>query len=296
MKTALVTDSLFFNHETGPGHPERAARLRAVLDALQDLDLVRIPARDATYDEIARAHDPAHAPHIAGQLRDGARQLDNDTVVGPGSLEAALRAAGAALALGEAWLEGHVDNGFAAVRPPGHHATPSRAMGFCLFNNVAILARMLAAAGRRVAIFDWDVHHGNGTQDIFFNDASVGYASVHQAPLYPGTGRATEVGAGNILNRPLPAGTRGDAYVALVQDEIIPWLEERAPDVVLISAGFDAHTRDPLGGMEVEAEHFAQMTKDLMRWPCLSVLEGGYDLDGLAESARAHVMALTAGA
>ena len=227
------------------------------------------------------------------RIAGGATHLDADTSVCPASFRAAVRSAGAALALGEAWLAGRIEAGFSCARPPGHHACRALAMGFCIFNNVAVLARFLHAAGKAVAILDWDVHHGNGTQDIFWDDAEVGYCSLHQSPLYPGTGYADETGAGNILNLPLRGGSGRSEYLAEIDSRVIPWLEDRAPDVLLVSAGFDAHIRDPLAGMGLVDDDFAEFTRRLgARWPILGLLEGGYDLEGLSTSVRAHLQAL----
>ncbi len=303
MKTGLVTDPLFRRHDTGPGHPERIARHDAVLDGLEGLPLTPIEPRDATRPELAAAHTNAYIDAVKQRIEEGATHLDGDTAVCADSYAAATRAAGAALALGEALLDGRIEAGFAAVRPPGHHATPNQAMGFCLFNNIAVLARYLQAHGRRVAIVDWDVHHGNGTQDIFWNDPAVRYCSLHQSPLYPGTGAAQETGAdndGHILNIPLPAGSDGDTYRQAFEEGVIPWLKRTdgdasgIPDILLVSAGFDAHQDDPLAQMNLTANDFAEFTRMLLALsrPTLSLLEGGYDLDGLRDSARAHVEVL----
>ena len=292
MRTGYVTDDLFARHDTGSGHPERPERLRAVQKRLAPLDLLPVAPRDATHAEILAAHDEAYVDFVEERIRSGARMLDADTVVCPDSLPAAIRAAGAGLALAEAWLGGEIEAGFACIRPPGHHATPSRAMGFCLFNNIAILARFLTAAGKRTAILDWDVHHGNGTQDIFWDDAAVGYLSLHQSPLWPGSGRRDETGAGNIKNVPMPPGSGDAEYLAAFEREVEPWLAERNPDVLLVSAGFDAHRNDPLANQELSTEVFAEFTRRILGRPILSLLEGGYDLEGLASSAAAHVAAL----
>ncbi|MHC4971125.1 MAG: histone deacetylase family protein [Planctomycetota bacterium] len=292
MRTGLVTDPVFVRHLTGPGHPERPERLPAVLDALEGLELVQVAPRDASRAELEAAHDAEYVTRLEERIAQGSGHLDADTVVCRDSYAAAVRAAGAALALGEAWLAGDVETGFACVRPPGHHACRARAMGFCLFNNVAVLARFLQAAGKRVCILDWDVHHGNGTQDIFWKDEEVGYCSLHQFPFYPGTGAAHETGAGNILNVPLAAGSGSAEYRAAFEKEVVPWLDARAPDVVLVSAGFDAHARDPLAQMRLQADDYAAFTRMLLDRPLLSLLEGGYDLEGLASSARAHLEVL----
>jgi acetoin utilization deacetylase AcuC-like enzyme len=293
MRTGLVSDPLFLRHRTGPGHPERPERLPAILRALEGLDLVPVAARDATRGELEGVHEPSYVDGIRRAIAAGVPELDADTAVCPDSYAAAVRAAGAGLALGEALLEGRIEAGFAAVRPPGHHACPARAMGFCIFNNVAILARFLSRHGKRVAILDWDVHHGNGTQDIFWNDASVRFLSLHQYPLWPMSGRRDERGQGNIVNIPLPPGSGDAEYLAAFDNEVVPWLEEGAPDVLLVSAGFDAHAADPLAQQRLSTEAFAHFTRRVARRPVLSLLEGGYDLDALAASVRAHVEALT---
>jgi len=293
--TGFVDDRLFDAHRTGPGHPERPERLAAVRRAAEGLPLRRIEARDAAPAELERAHDRDYLAWLEGAIAKGAGSLDPDTAVCAESWDAAVRAAGAGLALGEAWLAGTIDNGFACVRPPGHHAERRRAMGFCLLGNVAILAYALREAGKRVAIVDWDVHHGNGTQDILWNEPGIGFLSLHQWPLYPGTGGERETGCGNIRNIPMPAGSGDAEYGAAFDATVMPWLEERAPDVVLVSAGFDAHARDPLASQELSSGAFGDFTTRLMRWPVLALLEGGYDLVALEESVRATLGALCGG-
>jgi acetoin utilization deacetylase AcuC-like enzyme len=294
VRTGLATDPVFARHLTGPGHPERPERLSAILEGLEGLELAEVAPRDATRAELETAHAADYVAWLGERIARGAGHLDADTVVCPDSYAAAVRAAGAALALGEAWLAGDVETGFACVRPPGHHACRGRAMGFCLFNNVAVLARFLHANGKRVCIVDWDVHHGNGTQDIFWTDPEVGYCSLHQFPFYPGSGGPQETGAGNILNVPLSAGSGSAEYRAAFEERVLPWLDARAPDVVCVSAGFDAHARDPLAQMRLTADDFAAFTRMLLERPLLSVLEGGYDLEGLASSVRAHLEVLCA--
>ncbi|MFI5401457.1 MAG: histone deacetylase family protein [Planctomycetota bacterium] len=292
MRTGLVSDPVFLRHLTGPGHPERPERLPAVLKALEGLDLVPVAPRDATRGELEGVHEPAYIDAVKEAVAAGATELDADTAVSRDSYAAAVRAAGAGLALAEAWLEGRIEAGFAAVRPPGHHACPAKSMGFCLFGNVAIVARFLTARGKRVSILDWDVHHGNGTQEIFWDDPSVRFLSLHQYPLWPMSGRREERGAGNIFNIPMPPGSGDEEYLAAFDREVVPWLEDGEPDVLLVSAGFDAHARDPLAQQQLSTEAFALFTKKVARQPVLSFLEGGYDLSALAASARAHVEAL----
>jgi acetoin utilization deacetylase AcuC-like enzyme len=295
LRTAFLHDSLFGRHDTGEGHPERPQRLDAILERTKDLPLIRIEPRDATVAELETVHAEAYPALIRQRVESGASRLDADTTISADSYAAAVRAAGAALRLGEAWLGGEIDAGFAAVRPPGHHACPARPMGFCLFNNVALLARFLHGRGKRVCVVDWDVHHGNGTQEILWGDAEIGFCSLHQFPFYPGTGTESETGAGNVLNVPLTAGCDGDDYRSAFDSRVLPWIESRAPEVILVSAGFDAHARDPLAEMLLDAEDYAWFTRALIGRPILSLLEGGYDLQGLGDSVRAHLEALLAG-
>ncbi len=297
-----------FDHLTGTGHPERPERLRAILDLLARRPLAGLERREAppaSREQIARAHAPAYIEAtLAAVPTEGLRHLDPDTVVSPGSGEAALRAAGAAVAAVDAVLGGEARRAFCCMRPPGHHAEPRRAMGFCLFDNIAIgalHARHAHGIGR-IAIFDFDVHHGNGTQAIFREDAATLFCSTHQWPLYPGTGREEETGvAGNILNRTFPPGTGSAVWRRVVAAEMLPRIEAFAPELVMISAGFDAHAEDPLAGMMLLEEDFAWITAELVALAerhaagrVVSVLEGGYNLDALARSLRAHLEALGA--
>ena len=306
MTVALFSHPACLDHDTGPMHPERPDRLRAVLAALEAEEvalLLRQTAPAATVAQIARAHPERYVEAIL-EIRPGAGErlaLDADTMMSAGSAEAALRAAGAAVAAVDAVLGGAVRRAFCAVRPPGHHAERARPMGFCLFNSVAVAARHAQTQWglSRVAIVDFDVHHGNGTQDIFQADPSVFFASSHQMPLYPGTGDPSERGVGNILNVALPAGTDGARFLAAWHERIIPAVLDFAPELLLVSAGFDAHRRDPLAGLAVETKDFGALTTALCtaaQSSCngrvVSMLEGGYDLDALAASAAAHVRAL----
>ena len=304
MTVLLYTHAACLAHDPGPGHPESPARLRAVLEAL-DADrfaaLDRIEAPRATRAQLERAH---HAELVADVFasapREGYARLDPDTAMSPESLEAALRAAGAACAGVDALIDGRAQRVFCAVRPPGHHATPDTAMGFCLFNNVAVgAAHALARGLQRVAIVDFDVHHGNGTQDIFWNDARVLYASTHQWPLYPGTGAREETGAGNIVNAPLAPRSGSAEFRTALRETVLPALHAFRPQLVMISAGFDAHRLDPLADLALEAADYAWVTGELVEIAqkyahgrLLSTLEGGYSLSALRDSTAAHVAAL----
>jgi len=294
--TAIVTDARMLAHDPGRGHPERPDRLRAVIDHLEDArELVRLEARPATREELALVHPPAHIDRIAASAGRPRVMFDSDTATSPGSYQAALLAAGSLLVLCEAILAGEVANGFAAVRPPGHHAERDRPMGFCLFNNVAIAAAWLRQRGvERVAIIDWDLHHGNGTQHAFEADPSVLYVSTHQYPFYPGTGAAEEVGvgqgAGRTVNLPFPAAFGDAEYIRAFQEIITPIVRQFAPHFVLISAGFDCDHRDPLGSMQVTPAGFSAMAKacvDLAQESAAgrvaAILEGGYDLRAIIE-------------
>jgi acetoin utilization deacetylase AcuC-like enzyme len=305
LTTALYTHPACLAHDMGRGHPERPARLQAILDALEAPGFASLDRREAppaSIEQIATVHD---RDYVEGLLRAvpkaGLTQLDPDTALSPHSGEAALRAAGAVAAAVDAVATGEVANAFCAVRPPGHHAERAAAMGFCLFNNVAIGAmrgRLRHGLGR-VAVMDFDVHHGNGTQHMFENDASLFYASTHQWPLYPGTGASEERGVGNICNAPLPAGAGSAEFRAAMSREVLPAIAAFKPDLLMISAGFDAHRADPLAALELETEDFAWATAELMAVAAeccagrvVSTLEGGYDLAALATSAAAHVRTL----
>ncbi|WP_329741312.1 histone deacetylase family protein [Dyella sp. A6] len=301
----LYTHPACLRHDTGPGHPESPARLSAVLRAL-DHDrfaaLDRVEAPRATREQLLRVHRSAHVANILDTaVTDGSRRLDEDTVMSPGSAEAALRAAGAAVAAVDAVLAGEALHAFCAVRPPGHHATPDRAMGFCLFDNVAVgAAHALAVHGlKRVAIADFDVHHGNGTQAIFEREPRVLFLSSHQSPLYPETGREDERGVGNVVNGCLSAGDGSYAFRETWDGLLLPRLHAFKPQLVMVSAGFDAHRDDPLADLQLAAEDYAWLTAklvDLARSHAgnrlVSTLEGGYDLQALAACTAAHVTEL----
>ncbi len=298
--TALYAHPAFGGHVTPPGHPERVDRLRAVEAGVQGLALARHEAPLAALEEVTRCHPQSYADRVAAALpAQGWAQLDGDTFLSPGSLEAALRAVGGAAAAVDAALTGADTTAFVACRPPGHHAETATAMGFCLFGTVAIAAkRALDHHGlSRVAIVDFDVHHGNGTQDLMWEEARCLFASSHQMPLYPGTGSPREVGAhGQIVNAPLPEGSGGARMRQVYDSVIFPRLVAWQPELILISAGFDAHADDPLAGLEWQAEDYAWLTRricdiaaDCAGGRVVSCLEGGYDLGALTESVAAHV-------
>jgi acetoin utilization deacetylase AcuC-like enzyme len=305
MTTALYTHAAFLQHDTGPGHPERIQRLAAVLQAVKAPEFESVTWREAPLAEIAqieRVHDADYVRHaLASVPEQGWVHLDGDTVMSPGSGEAALRAAGAVTAAVDAVLKGEFKNAFCAVRPPGHHAERDVAMGFCIFNNVAVgAAEAQAVHGlERVAVMDFDVHHGNGTQHMFDHDPNLFFASTHQMPLYPGTGARAERGVGNICNAPLPPGAGSDEFRAAMEKIVLPAIEAFRPELIMISAGFDAHRRDPLASLEFETEdyHWATARLCALAESCcggrvVSTLEGGYDLAALGESAAAHLAAL----
>ena len=292
-------------HDTGPGHPERPERLSVVSDALHaglpELDWCHAPR--ASRGQLLRAHTPALLEQVLGTQPAERTLLDPDTVLSPHSAEAALRAAGAVVAAVDAVLGGRTTRAFCAVRPPGHHATANIAMGFCLFNNIAVGAlHALDAHGlERVAIVDFDVHHGNGTQAIFEHDRRVLFASSHQVPLYPGTGTADEIGDGNIVNAPLPADAGSAEFRAAWSQRLLPAVDAFKPQLLMISAGFDGHRLDPLAQLQLETADFAWLSAELVALAerccggrIVSTLEGGYDLTALAESSVAHVRALLA--
>lgn len=299
----LFTHSHMVAHNAGEGHPERPARLTAVLDALQDASLGRDrrESTEASVIDLERVHPANHVARLlAAEPETGFNQLDADTVLAPGSLRAGRLAAGAPIDAVRAIAAGEMTRAFAAVRPPGHHAEPDKAMGFCLFSNVAIAARVAQSLGMaRVAVVDFDVHHGNGTQAAFEEDDSLFLASIHQSPLYPGTGAASETGVGNIVNAPIAPHAAREHWRSAFSGTLMPALDDFAPDLILMSAGFDAHRRDPLAHQSLEAEDFAWATRavlEIARRRCggkvVSSLEGGYDLEGLGRSAVAHVQAL----
>jgi acetoin utilization deacetylase AcuC-like enzyme len=311
MPIAIVHHPVFEKHDTGFGHPERPERYRVVIDTLQsdpDLwkDVVEVEAAEAKRTDIQACHTPQHFKHVEEAVREGRGYLDADTMVSGDSLAAALRGAGGSCQGIDLIMEAVAKNAFVPARPPGHHATPDRAMGFCLFNNAGVAARYAQKRYKeieRVAILDWDVHHGNGTQGIFYDDPSIFYFSMHQYPWYPGTGSRAETGQGRgrgfTLNVPLKALTpTGDQRRAF--DSAIGEIASKfTPDLVIISAGFDAHADDPLGQLLLTDADFVQMTRVVKQWAAeccggriLSCMEGGYNLDSLGDTVKAHVREL----
>ncbi len=305
MSTLLLTHPACLGHDAGPGHPERPSRLRAILRALEAPEfegLLRAEAPAATLEALGRVHSPEYVRRILDAVpASGFVEVGEDTVLSPGSGEAALRAAGAVCAAVEAVILGKATNAFCAVRPPGHHAERERAMGFCLFNNVLVGARHAQTfpGVERVAILDFDLHHGNGTQAAVEDDSSLFYGSTHQYPLYPGTGSSRETGLGNVVNVPLFMRTDGEGFRRAFSERILPGLADFVPNLLIISAGFDAHRADPMGDLEVGEEDFAWATARFRRFAedycggrLVSVLEGGYNLDVLAACAASHVREL----
>lgn len=304
MTLALYTHPDMLDHRPGDSHPENPARLTAVLDALADSG-VAMKTHDASevgIDDLLRVHPRSYLEAVlaAAPAPGGRALLDPDTVLASGSLRAARLAAGAVVDAVKAVAAGEGNRAFCAVRPPGHHAEPDAAMGFCVFSSVAVAARVAQAHGlARVAIVDFDVHHGNGTQAAFADDPTVLFASMHQRPLYPGTGAAAETGVGNIVNVPVEPFAPRDQWRSLFEAQVLPAVDAFAPDIILISAGFDAHARDPLAHQQLEEEDYAWMTRAVVglaagsaRGRVVSSLEGGYDLQALGRSAAAHARAL----
>jgi acetoin utilization deacetylase AcuC-like enzyme len=298
LNTAYVYDPVYLEHDL-PSHPENARRLQRILGVLEEEGLLErlthLNPRPATDKELERVHMPEHVARVRRVAESGGGNLDADTYVAPRSYDAALMAAGGLVRAVEAVLTGEIDNVFALVRPPGHHATPSRAMGFCLFNNVAVAARAALADGgvERVFIVDFDVHHGNGTEAVFAGDPAVFYASTHQYPYYPGTGHWSEVGSGvgegSVLDVPLPPGVGDAGYARIFSELVLPLAERFDPDLILVSAGYDAHWNDPLAQMNLSLGGYAWLERELVaaatrlcEGRIVFALEGGYQLDVLA--------------
>jgi acetoin utilization deacetylase AcuC-like enzyme len=308
MKTALVTHEACLGHVVPPGHPEHSGRLESVLAALNASEFAPLLRREAPRAEaaaLARVHDANYIDEVLSNIPEsGYVQFDSDTYGSPGTGDAILRAAGAVVLGVDLVLKGEAKNVFCAVRPPGHHAVRDRAMGFCLFNNVAVGAwHARDTYGlKRIAVVDFDVHHGNGTQAMFYSDPELFFASTHQSPLYPGTGMRSETGvAENILNVPLSPGSGGVQFRAAFENAILPALRRFKPELIIVSAGFDAHKDDPLAQLRLDEKDFYWATeqicavaRDLCQGRVVSSLEGGYDLEALARSAESHVRALMA--
>jgi acetoin utilization deacetylase AcuC-like enzyme len=298
----VAADPLFAEHDPGRGHPERPARLDAVLAGLADVGLPdgasALPPRAATRAELELVHPPQYLDALEQFCADGGGSIDADTAASRASWDAAVHAAGAGLAAVEAIDAGRATSAFLAVRPPGHHAVPRHAMGFCLVNNIAVTAAALRARGERVVVVDWDAHHGNGTQDTFYEAPDVLYVSFHEWPLYPGSGwldeTGTGAGVGTTLNVPFPAGATGDLYLEALDTVVAPVVERFAPTWVLVSAGYDAHRADPLTGLGLSAGDFADLTARVRAYAPRSVLflEGGYDLEALRASVAATASTL----
>jgi acetoin utilization deacetylase AcuC-like enzyme len=311
--TAILADPVYKNHDPGSGHPERPERYDAVVDALSSAGLMkslgRIESRFATEDEIALCHSHSYIQKVKQEIAAGAHELSTgDTQVGPRSWDVALQTAGGILNAVDAVIERKAQNAFCVVRPPGHHARPDQGMGFCIFNSIAIAARHAQRKHgiSKVLIADWDVHHGNGTQDTFYGDGSVFFFSTHQSPWYPFTGEANQTGDGKgkncTMNCPFPAGSGRNEIVGAFRERLAPAADRFKPDLVLISAGFDSRIDDPLGRFTLSDENFAELTAIMLEIAgehaggrLVSVLEGGYNLSGLASGAAAHVTALAQG-
>lgn len=304
MAVLVSTSAQYLEHDTGPGHPERPARLEAVLRGVDAAgvgdDVVHVEPRPATRAELEAIHPPAYLDALAQFCGRGGGHIDPDTTAVPESWDAAVRAAGAGPDAVERLERGEADAAFLAVRPPGHHATPTRSMGFCLLNNVAVTAAGLAARGEKVVVLDWDAHHGNGTQDAFYSDDRVLYVSLHEFPLYPYTGKLHETGsgagAGYTINVPLPERATGDVLLKAMDDLVAPAVADFAPTWLLVSAGFDGHRADPLTGLGLSSGDFADLTRRALAFAPpgrrIVFLEGGYDLQALVDSTAATVAGL----
>ena len=310
-KTGFIFHPQYLRHDT-KSHPENSGRLEAIQEKIKPSKiyshLLFPDPRRATNDELSENHNFDHIDHVRNSCLNGVQSLDGDTVICPDSWDASLLSAGAGLTAVDQIISGELDNAFAAVRPPGHHAEKDRAMGFCLFNNVAIAARYAIKKHKlnKICIFDWDVHHGNGTQNSFYSDPSIHYSSIHQYPFYPGTGDKTETGTkdglGTTLNFPLSAFSGDSIYLDIVENKLIPVIQNFKPDLIIISAGFDAHKDDPLAQMTISSECYRKMTLMILKVTgevcdgrLLSMLEGGYNHSALADSVFEHVNALLTG-
>ena len=312
MPTAIIHHPIYARHDTGAGHPETSARYHVVMDALREdaafwNELVEITPDKVSKGTIRSAHTPRHFKEVENAFADGYTQLDADTVISMDSFDASLYAAGGAVAGVDAVMKSDADNAFVAVRPPGHHATAERAMGFCLFNNVAVAAKYAQNNYKeieRIAIVDWDVHHGNGTQGIFYDDPSVYFLSMHQYPWYPGTGSRGETGhgrgLGSTMNVPVKANTMAREQLSMFEGALGDVAKSFRPDLIMISAGFDAHRTDPLGQLLLEDEDIVSMTRAVKQWATdacggriVSCLEGGYNLETLGKTVKNHVAELT---
>ena len=312
MTTAIVHHPIYEKHDTGPGHPEMPERYRVVVDALKADEglwnsLNEITPEKASQGVVQAAHTKEHFKRVQGAFANGLDRLDADTTISMQSFDASLFAAGGAIAAVDSVMQGESRNAFVAVRPPGHHATAERAMGFCIFNNVAVAARYAQNRYKeidRVAIVDWDVHHGNGTQGIFYTDPTVFFFSIHQYPWYPGTGARGETGhgkgLGSTLNVPVKAFTKAKDQLSAFDAAIGEIASKTKPDMIFLSAGFDAHRTDPLGQLQLEDADYVAMTRTMMQWAdeacggrLVSCLEGGYNLETLGPTVREHVAALS---
>ena len=308
-KTGYISDPFYLKHKNEP-HPENPGRLNAIQKNIESSkyynNLTLIQPRKATVEDIAKVHGTGYIRSVEDSCRNGVRNLDADTVISADSYQAALLSAGAGLEAVDKILEGTVDNAFCAVRPPGHHAEQNKAMGFCLFNNVGVIARYAQDIKniQKIFIFDWDVHHGNGTQHSFYKDSSIYYSSIHQYPFYPGTGGVDETGTGDglgsNLNFPMRAYSCDADYINAIDHKLIPVIQKFNPDLIIISAGFDAHENDPLAQINLSTECYGKMTQKLMEIAndvcngrILSMLEGGYDYSALADSVQLHVETLS---
>jgi len=308
-KTGYISDPFYLKHKNEP-HPENPGRLNAIQKNIESSkyynNLTLIQPRKARVEDIAKIHGKGYIQSVENSCQNGVRNLDADTVISKDSYQAALLSAGAGLEAADKILGGTVDNAFCAVRPPGHHAEQNKAMGFCLFNNVGVIARYAQNVHKleKVFIFDWDVHHGNGTQHSFYKDSSVYYSSIHQYPFYPGTGgvdeTGTEDGLGANLNLPMRAHSCDADYMNAIEHKLIPVIQKFNPDLIIISAGFDAHTNDPLAQINLSTECYGKMTQKLMEIAndvcngrIISMLEGGYDYSALADSVQLHVETLS---